>query len=251
MSAAQNLLNHLRKNWSKTGILPQKGRILVAISGGADSVWLAHALTIHEYPIALAHVNYGLRKDADAEEALVRQYASTWNVPIHVLHTDPKSAAQGQSLQMEARYQRYAFFEELMQTHGYVACATAHHADDQAETLLMSLLDGNGRQIWKGIPAIRGPYIRPLLSIRKADIRTALADADLKHGEDHTNALPVYRRNQLRLNILPNLEEMAPGLIPDWQQKWQRTLRRNRLYDRLLAKQAQPGLQVSALANLF
>lgn len=186
--------------------------ILIGISGGPDSVWLAYALHQLGYIIGLAHVNYHLRgEDSDRDEALVRSYAEQWSVPLFVYHATWEHNPAKNNLQQAARDIRYQFFEEISTQHGYPHVATAHHQDDQVESMIMSLFGGGDEQIITAIPATRGPFIRPLLSCTKADIYTALESAKLAFREDQTNAEAIYTRNHVRLTVLPFLDQTMPG----------------------------------------
>ena len=189
-------------------------KVLVGISGGPDSVFLAYVLKNLGYQIAFAHVNYQLRgDDSEADEAFVRSLATDWNVPFYLHKENPESrmASEKLSIQIAARDIRYAFFEELMDKHSYAYCATAHHQDDQVETLLLSLVKGHRAKVWKGIPPQRGPYIRPLLSLTKKQILHALEEWRLPYRKDKSNLKPTYLRNQVRLQWTPLLQEMNPS----------------------------------------
>jgi tRNA(Ile)-lysidine synthase len=183
--------------------------LLVACSGGPDSVFLVYALHQLGHPLALAHVNYGLRgEDATLDEALVRKYAQRWGLPCHVQHAPPPPA--GVSVQAYARELRYDFFEQLMDEQGYAACITAHHQDDQVESLLLSLLRSRKPQLWQGIPRQRDRYLRPLLDLPKADILQALADLDLPYRLDASNDETYYLRNRIRHGVIPSLRDIHP-----------------------------------------
>jgi len=189
--------------------LPPQSTVLVACSGGPDSVFLAYAMRELGVAIALAHVNYGLRgKDSDADEALVRDYAQRWGVSCHVLAAPSVPASH--SIQDFARQQRYAFFEQLMDQQGYACCATAHHRDDQVETRLLSLLRSRKPRLWHGIPARRQRYLRPLLSLSKRDILAVLDREHLPYRQDASNAETYYLRNRVRHRVLPALREIHP-----------------------------------------
>ncbi len=199
---------------------PRPQPVLVGCSGGPDSIALAQALLRIGQPVALAHVNYGLRgTDADADEALVRELGATWQVPVHVRR--PQHEAGMESVQLWARSQRYAFFEELMDRHGYWGCATAHHSDDQAETLLLSLLRSQEAPLWHGIPPRRDRYLRPLLGCTKTEVLTYLAERALPFREDLSNQKPQYLRNHVRLEVLPALRAIHPSVEEQLRQRHQ------------------------------
>ena len=190
-------------------------RILVAISGGPDSVMLAYALRELGYETGLAHVNYQARgQDSAQEEALIRQYADQWKIPAHVNRCDLKelTAASPDSFQVVARELRYTFFEEIRTQHGYTHCATAHHANDQLESALMSLIQGNSPSVFKEIPLRRGPYVRPLASLWKEEIVDFLDTHQLPYSIDYTNRENNYLRNRIRNQVLPLLAELNPAI---------------------------------------
>lgn len=194
-------------------ILPPQ-KVLIGISGGADSVFLAYTLRELGYQIACAHVNYQLRgEDSEADEAFVKSLATDWNVPFYLHKENPEQRmeSEGLSVQIAAREIRYTFFEELMDKYSYAYCATAHHQDDQIETLLLSLVKGHRAKVWKGIPPQRGPYVRPLLSLTKKQILHALEEWGLPYRQDKSNFKPTYLRNQVRLLWTPLLEKMNPS----------------------------------------
>ena len=189
--------------------LPARSSMLVACSGGPDSVFLAYAMHELGFAIALAHVNYGLRGSAsDADEALVKDYAQRWEIPCHVLAAPSVPASH--SIQDFARQQRYAFFEQLMDQQGYTCCATAHHRDDQVETRLLSLLRSRKPPLWRGIPARRQRYLRPLLSLGKPEILAVLDHQQLPYRHDTSNEETYYLRNRVRHRVLPALREIHP-----------------------------------------
>lgn len=196
-------------------LLKRSDRVLVAISGGPDSVLLAYTLVQMGYQLGLAHVNYNLRAEAsDGEEQLVRKYAKEWGVPVYVQNVDTQAHASVKKLSFQdaARKLRYTFFEQLMHEEGYTKCATGHQANDQIESVLMSLFKGNSPQVLKGIPRARGPYVRPLLDLSRTDVLNCLAELGLAYGIDHTNEENNYLRNQFRNQVIPILHHINPSV---------------------------------------
>ena len=188
---------------------PNDGKpILVAVSGGVDSMALAALLSESGYSIAVAHCNYQLRgADSDADEALVRDWCLEKAIPFFLkkVQTQKLSKQSRSSIQMVAREERYGFFETLMAEHGYSATALAHHADDRVESLLMNLLRGTGFRGFQGMPSKRDDYIRPLLGFTKAEIRNYANAENVPFREDQSNAETYYQRNWVRLKLLPML----------------------------------------------
>lgn len=208
-------LELLQKTISDYNLIPQNAKILVAISGGPDSVYLAFLLYTLGFEISLAHVNYGLRNlDSQNDEAKVQAYAKLWKVPIYIHRENPKSRMldSGQSLQQIARKIRYDFFERLIQEHKYDKCALAHHADDQVESILLSLIKGNGDRVLHGIPIQRGPFVRPLIRFSKEEILKGLEAQNLSFGHDISNDGNEYTRNKIRNQVLPLIEKINPSI---------------------------------------
>lgn len=188
--------------------------VLVACSGGPDSVVLAAMLKQLGQPFGLVHAQFHLRaQDSLDDEQLVRQLAMHYGVPFYVQVLDVKDVMEREhvSLQMAARELRYAFFESVRKAEGYHRIATAHHADDQAETVLMRLLQGSGLHGLRGIPVERDKIIRPLLFARKKDLMEYASARGLNWRLDRSNEGSDYRRNAIRHSVLPVLEKLQPG----------------------------------------
>ena len=161
--------------------LPPTSGVLLALSGGADSRVLLHLLAAdakkHGYPLHVCHVHHGIRAvEADRDEQRCRDLAAVYGCPVHVLHADVPALAKqsGESTEMVGRRVRYDHFATLMREHGLPLLATAHHADDHAETLLMRLLVGTSTTGLGGIspiqPFANGDLVRPLLHATRAEI---------------------------------------------------------------------------------
>lgn len=196
-------------------------RVLVAVSGGADSVCLLALL--HEMrervllpgiELRLAHVNYGLRgKESEGDEAFVRELGGRLGLPVDCerVRLMPKS---GGTLQSRARDARYAFFGRLLREHGMTAIATGHTADDQAETVLLWLMRGAGTRGLAGIPVKRAEgIIRPLLGVTRQQVLDYLAFRGMPYRSDSSNGTPRYRRNRIRQEILPALQSLNPSIV--------------------------------------
>jgi tRNA(Ile)-lysidine synthase len=184
-------------------------RIAVAISGGADSVFLLQAL--HELSLAhvVLHVNHGLRgAESDGDEAFVRGLATHYALPVHVF-VAPEITG---NTEQEARRFRYQFFTEHIEAGNCDAVATGHTLDDQAETVLYRFLRGSGTAGLCGIrPITRAGIVRPLIGLRREEIRSWLAERNMHWREDRSNADPSFLRNRIRLNLMP---ELVAGLNP-------------------------------------
>jgi tRNA(Ile)-lysidine synthase len=189
--------------------------LLVAVSGGQDSVVLADVLHRLGVPFAVAHCHFGLRgEEADADEQFVRKLAKKYEVPYFAEFFQTKAFAEqeGISTQMAARTLRYEWFERLRQTQKLAYIATAHHQRDAAETMLLNLTHGTGLAGLHGIPPKNGHLVRPLLGIGKPELFEYLVENHLIWREDASNDSPVYQRNRLRQEVLPVLRDINPNL---------------------------------------
>lgn len=189
---------------------------MIAISGGPDSVALSHILWryVREEPLrglslVLTHVHHGVRKESDDEVHLVQAMAAKWGIACIVHRFDAKRYAKsiGQSFQEAAREWRYARWKEDMNKEGCTLLATAHHLGDQAETILYRLLRGSGTAGLAGIYPINDSIIRPLLTFPKSDVLNYCAREGLSYALDNSNEEPIYIRNRIRLELLPELEK--------------------------------------------
>ena len=190
------------------GYFNQHKKILVAVSGGADSMSLLHFLYNHQkdldIQLGIAHVNHKQRQESEHEEAYLHHWAEEHKVPFHY------SAFSGKFSENAARTFRYEFFKQVMKDYDYSALVTAHHADDQAETIFMRLLRGSRLRHLTGISAIRpfgtGQIIRPFLHLTKAQLPVTF------HFEDRSNTSLAYLRNRIRLSYLPTLSQENPKI---------------------------------------
>lgn len=198
---------------------PAPAKVVVGVSGGVDSVALLAVLAELGYRPIAVHLNYQLRGDAsDGDEAFVREYAAEMNVPLVVQTFDTTAIAQerGDSIQVVARDLRYNAFLEAAADHGAHYVAVGHHADDQAETVLLNLLRGAGPEGLAGMPAQRRlgegvTLVRPFLPLRRADIIDYARHRGLTWRDDASNESPDYRRGALRSEILPALDAHFGG----------------------------------------
>lgn len=195
-----------------------QGGILLGLSGGADSVALFHLLRLYcpkqGLAFSVAHVDHGLRPSAAAEAAFVRDLCDHYQLPFFLKKVDLRALAQKnkRGLEEEGRLVRRAFFEKICRAEGLDYIALAHHADDQAETLLLNLLRGSALRGLGGMRSVSGPYIRPFLGVSKKELLAYLDEAGYDYVEDESNLDPSYRRNRIRREVLPLLEEINPKL---------------------------------------
>lgn len=215
-------------------------RLLLAMSGGADSVLLAYLLKESGYRVRWAHMNFQLRgQESFRDEAFVRELAERWEQPLELQRVDTRTHAEqhGLGIQEAARNLRYAWFEELRVLHSLDRVATAHHLSDQVETLLFNLFKGTGIRGLHGIAMSQGRLIRPLMYLYKSDILRAVGELGLSYVEDSSNASTRYSRNFLRLEVLPKIREQFPQVEQAVQASILRFQEAELLYDQ--AVQAQ------------
>jgi tRNA(Ile)-lysidine synthase len=223
-------------------LLPPPARPLVAVSGGIDSVVLAHLLRQAGYPLGLAHANFGLRgPESDGDEAFVQQLAAHWQVPFFTQRFDTQGYAQAHqlSVQVAARQLRYAWFAQLLAQHGYSHLATAHHQTDSAETMLYNLAKGTGLAGLHGIRPRQGPVVRPLLALTRAQVEAYAQAHELPWREDSSNATDQYARNQIRHHVLPPLRQINPRLETALAQTANKLAAVERVFAREVARLAQ------------
>jgi tRNA(Ile)-lysidine synthase len=196
-------------------------RVVIALSGGADSVALVLALRTLEGRggpalAGLVHVNHGLRgADSDDDEGFCRALAHRLGLPLEVHHADVAARARDRrcSIEVAARDARYACFPIAAAALGANLVATAHTRDDQAETVLLRLLRGTALRGAAGIPPKRGIYVRPLIDVRRVDVRAFLRAREEYWREDRSNADLAIPRNQLRHEVIPRLEELSASAL--------------------------------------
>jgi tRNA(Ile)-lysidine synthase len=187
-------------------------KLILAISGGIDSMVLADRLLQAKADFVLAHCNFHLRgEESDGDEVFVRSYAERNGLTLYVKHFETEAYAKEHrlSIEMAARELRYAWFEELRQQLNYDYIAVAHHADDQLETFFINLLRGAGIKGLKGMQPVNGHIIRPLLDVSRAEIQQYALEHHLQWREDHTNAETQYLRNKIRHELLPVIDQIS------------------------------------------
>lgn len=217
MKTADGLVRRVWEYCRRSGMLPVGGTVLCALSGGRDSMALLHILSVLAgeagFQVAAAHFHHGLRDAADGDERFVRDWCRSKGVPLACGRGDVRAFAKEEGLSIEdaARTLRYAFLEAAAKDMGADRIAAAHHREDNAETVLLHLLRGAGPQGLGGIPPVRGKIVRPLLETSREEINAYIARNAIPYVEDETNRDASYTRNRVRLEVMPRLEEIAPG----------------------------------------
>lgn len=207
----------MRKNFrqfiEKNQLILPKQRILIAVSGGIDSVVLARLFELSRYKFGIAHCNFHLRgNDSDQDAIFVSQLAERLNVPFFMADFDTVNFAEKKkiSLQQAARELRYNWFENLIAVEGYASYATAHHFDDQIETFIINLFRGTGVSGLRGILPKSRNCIRPLLFATRNEIASFASEHQLTFREDSSNLKDDYLRNSIRHHILPAMVQTRP-----------------------------------------
>ncbi len=188
--------------------------LLVAVSGGADSMSLCHLLTNAGFTFTVAHCNFNLRgKEADGDEKFVIDYCKKSNIKCFTKKFNTLAYAEnkGISIQMAARGLRYNWFNELLSDHNFDYLLTAHHANDNIETFFINLLRGSGINGLKAILPKKDKLVRPLLFATRAEIESYIAKNNILFREDSSNKEDKYLRNQLRLQVIPALKKINPS----------------------------------------
>lgn len=209
MDAKANFSHFLTKN----ELLSRSEKVLLAVSGGKDSMLMLHLMHDLGYQISIAHCNFQLRgKESDLDEELVRNYALQHQIPFHVIHFDTKEYADEHkiSIQMAARELRYEWFEQLRTEFGYGKIAIAQHLNDHIETSLFNLTRSTGLKGLLGISIQRDHLIRPLMCFIGAEVEKIVKELQVPYRDDQSNFSSKYARNKIRLEIIPKFKEIQP-----------------------------------------
>lgn len=196
-------------------IIHRDSHVLVALSGGPDSMYLLYLLKAYKekvpFDLRAAHLHHGLRETADRDQAFVEAICREWDLPLVVERADVGAYARENRLGTEeaGRVLRYDFFRRHKAPGGLIALA--HHLDDQVETMLLRLIRGTGLRGMEGMKVLEEDLFRPLLSLTKEEIVAALEENHIPYVVDETNLEPIYSRNRVRLNIVPEAEAINPG----------------------------------------
>lgn len=210
------MIYKVEKYIAKHNLLNKEKCVLVALSGGADSVALLVALLKLGYRTEAVHCNFHLRgEESNRDEAFVRELCQRRGVKLHVIDFDTTQYAKekGISIEMAARELRYDAFEKLRKDIDAGAIAVAHHMDDSAETLLLNLVRGTGIRGLHGIQPKNGHIVRPLLCVERDEITEYLKWRNEDFVTDSTNLEDEFTRNKIRLNILPLMQEINPSIV--------------------------------------
>ncbi len=206
---------------SRNQLLTGTDNVLLAVSGGIDSMVLANLFLKTDNTIGIAHCNFQLRgTESDSDEKFVREFAKNSNTPFYAKSFDTEKYAEEKkvSIQMAARDLRYEWFEKIRVTEGFDYIALAHNKNDILETVLLNIARGTGLKGMTGIKKKSGYIIRPLLSATRNEIVQYADDNDLSYREDSSNVQIKYKRNMIRHQIIPEFEELNPDFIDSFSQ---------------------------------
>jgi tRNA(Ile)-lysidine synthase len=200
----------------KERLFKKEDDLLLAISGGLDSVVLAHLLKLNGFQFSLAHMNFQLRgNDSDEDEKFVRKLAKDLDVEIFIKKVEIEEVG---STQIQARNLRYFWFEELMKKHSFSKLLTAHHGNDLLETALLNLSRGTGIKGLRSILPLQNNIARPLLFAKKEELEQFATENSIQWKEDASNASDHYTRNKIRHHVIPQLLTLNPNLVTVFQQ---------------------------------
>jgi len=212
----QKFKQHLHQNFP---FLEDK-KLLIAISGGIDSVVLAHLCSQLNLNFSLCHCNFNLRgQESDDDEAFVKSLAKTLKTPVYStsFETEKYVAKNKVSIQVAARDLRYTWFYKLLDTNGYDYVLTAHNTNDNLETFIINLTRGSGLEGFTGIPPVNQKSVRPLLAFSRDEITLFAIKNGIIWREDKSNASIKYVRNKVRHKVIPILKELNPHVLESFQ----------------------------------
>lgn len=215
----ENIINIVKSNIINNELIKSGDKVVVAVSGGPDSMCLLDSLFKLKnklfFDIVVAHVNHGIRKESESEKEYVEKFCRERNVKFHYLKINVPELAKSQKISEETcgRNVRYEFFEKVRLEENATSIAVAHNLNDNVETVLLNLIRGCGLKGLTGMDFRFNKIIRPLLTIEKKDILVYNTKLELNPCFDKTNNEEIYLRNRIRLSLIPFLQELNPNFI--------------------------------------
>ncbi len=212
MTNTINVINEkFFKNIKEYNMIKKGDKIIAAVSGGADSIFMLHNLHLYrekeDFCISVAHVNHGIRETAKRDEEFVRHLCENLGLEFNVTHVDMHEYAtlHGMTDEEAGRYLRYSFFRKLKGKNGKIFLA--HNANDQAETVFQRIIRGTGVDGLSAMDYVKNDLFRPILNVKRSEIIDYLYKNDIKYVEDETNSMDIYGRNKIRLKVIPYIED--------------------------------------------
>lgn len=215
----KNIINIIKNNIINNDLIKNKDKVVVAVSGGPDSMCLLDSLfKIKDeigFDIVVAHVNHGIRAESEYEKVYVENYCKDRNIPFHYLKVNVPELAKEEKISEETcgRNVRYEFFEKVRVEENAQSIAVAHNLNDNVETILLNIIRGCGLKGLTGMDFKFNKIIRPLLTIEKKDILVYNTELELNPCFDKTNEEEIYLRNKIRLSLVPYLQELNPNFV--------------------------------------
>jgi tRNA(Ile)-lysidine synthase len=209
----------------KYQLFDEHSHIVLGLSGGADSMALAHFLLINKYKFSVAHCNFQLRgEESNLDQQLVEKWCQENKVELQVKHFNTSEYANANkiSIEMAARELRYNWFEELTEKLSAKCIAVAHHVNDQVETFFLNIMRGTGIRGYKGMLPSNGKVVRPFLQVNRSEIEEYIAQYNIPYRDDATNEDTTFIRNAIRHKIIPELEQVNPSFIETMNKNMQR-----------------------------
>lgn len=214
------MISRFQKHLSQNLSFLKGKKLLLATSGGVDSMVMLDLFRKSDFKIAIAHCNFQLRaEESSDDQSFIENYSEKNKIPHFVTQFDTESFAKDfkLSIQVAARELRYQWFYELLEKHNYDYVLTAHHADDNLETFLINLSRGSGLEGFTGIPVQNDKTIRPLLNFSREEILHYANENNIKWREDSSNASEKYLRNKVRQEVVPILKTLNPNFLSSFQ----------------------------------
>ncbi len=206
-----NIEQKVSQTIQKYHLMEKNEKLLVAVSGGPDSLALLQILLSLGYTVCVAHVNHGLRENALLDETFVKAFCEERNIPCFIkklkLKENAKKEFKGMSLEEAGRKARYDFFDEVVKQQKCTKIVTAHNRNDNVETVIMNLFRGSGLTGLRGIEPKRGNIVRPLLEVSREEIENYCESQNLTPRQDESNQETIYTRNKIRLEVIPYIEK--------------------------------------------
>jgi len=235
-----DLQQQFKQNWAAKHFAAITDVVLLAVSGGMDSMVMAYLFLKAGIPFSVAHCNFQLRgEEANLDESLVYDWCVANNIAFHKtrFETQQKADEWKKGIQETARILRYEWLEAIREEYAYAKIATAHHANDNVETLLINLFKGTGISGIHGIQERNGDIIRPLLFAQKEEITSYCKQHSIKYREDASNASDKYLRNAVRHNIVPAIVDLFPNAVHNVSESIKRFAQAELLYQKAIAQE--------------